>query len=307
MKPAARQTRAFLMDLFERHGFYPRHDLGQNFLIDLNLLDVIVKAAELSRDDVVLEVGAGTGGLTTHMAVEAGHVVSVEYDNNMFKLVSEHAGVFPNVTLLNCDALRNKNHLANDVLAEIQKQLAAEPNRSLKFVANLPYNIATPLISNLIATELPWTKIVVMVQLELAERMAASPHIANYNGLSVWVQSQADVKIIRRIPPTVFWPRPDVNSAIISITARPDLRGLIKDRKFFQNYIRMVFTQRRKLLRKVTVGVLGNDLSKVEIDAAFEAEGLTLTTRAEELFPAQLVSLSNRLRDAILRRDESGG
>lgn len=307
MKPAARQTRAFLMDLFERHGFYPRHDLGQNFLIDLNLLDVIVREARLSRDDVVLEVGAGTGGLTTHMAVEAGHVVSVEYDRNMFGLASEHAGVFPNVTLMNCDALRNKNHLATEVLAEVQKQLDAEPGRSLKMVANLPYNIATPLVSNLIATELPWSKIVVMVQLELAERMAAGPHIANYNGLSVWIQSQADVKIVRRIPPTVFWPRPDVNSAIISITPVPERRALINDRKFFQNYIRMVFTQRRKMLRKVTVGVLGNDLTKAQVDEAFEAEGLTQTTRAEELTPPQLVSLSNRLRDAILRRDESGG
>lgn len=307
MKPAARQTRAFLMDLFEKHGFYPRHDLGQNFLIDLNILDVIVREAAFTRDDVVLEVGAGTGGLTSHMAVEAGHIVSVEYDRNMFGLATEHAGVFPNVTLLNCDALRNKNHLANEVLAEIQKQLDVDPNRSLKFVANLPYNIATPLISNLIATELPWTKIVVMVQLELAERMAAGPHISNYNGLSVWIQSQADVKIVRRIPPTVFWPRPDVNSAIISITPVPERRAQIKDRKFFQNYVRMVFTQRRKMLRKVTVGVLGNDLSKTAIDAVFEAEGLTQTTRAEELFPAQLVSLSNRLQDAILRRDESGG
>ena len=172
MKPAVRQTRAFLMDLFEKHGFYPRHDLGQNFLIDLNILDVIVREAALTRDDVVIEVGSGTGGLTTHMAVEAGHVVSVEYDRNMFGLATEHAGVFPNVTLMNCDALRNKNHLATEVLEEVQKQLAVDPSRSLKMVANLPYNIATPLISNLIATDLPWTKIVVMVQLELAERMA---------------------------------------------------------------------------------------------------------------------------------------
>lgn len=306
MKPAVRQTRAFLMDLFEKHGFYPRHDLGQNFLIDLNILDVIVREAALTRDDVVIEVGSGTGGLTTHMAVEAGHVVSVEYDRNMFGLATEHAGVFPNVTLMNCDALRNKNHLATEVLEEVQKQLAVDPSRSLKMVANLPYNIATPLISNLIATDLPWTKIVVMVQLELAERMAALPHISNYNGLSVWVQSQADVKIVRRIPPTVFWPRPDVNSAVISITPVPERRALIKDRKFFQNYVRMVFTQRRKMLRKVTCGVLGNDLTKTQVDEAFEAEGLTQTTRAEELFPAQLVSLSNRLRDAILRRDEGG-
>ena len=304
MKPAARQTRAFLMDLFERHGFYPRHDLGQNFLIDLNILDVIVKEAALTQDDVVLEVGSGTGGLTTHLATEAAHVVSIEYDRNMFGLAQEHAGVFPNVTLLNIDALRNKNHLANELLEEVQKQLDVDPQRGLKFVANLPYNIATPLISNLVATELPWRSIVVMVQLELAERMAAGPHISNYNGLSVWLQAQADVRIVRRIPPTVFWPRPDVNSAIIRIDPVPERRALIKDRKFFLNYIRMVFTQRRKLLRKVTCGVLGQHLSKAEVDAVFEAEGLTLTARAEELEPGKLVSLSNRLQDVILRRDQ---
>ena len=120
---------------------------------------------------------------------------------------------FGNVTLLNCDALRNKNHFADAVLEAIGTQLAVSPRRQLKLVANLPYCIGTPVISNLLASELPWAAMIVTIQLELAERIRAKPGSEHYSALSVWIQSQCHVNILRKLPPTVFWPRPGVDSA----------------------------------------------------------------------------------------------
>jgi 16S rRNA (adenine1518-N6/adenine1519-N6)-dimethyltransferase len=282
------------------HGFNPRGDLGQNFLIDLNIIEFIVEEAELTADDVVLEVGSGTGGMTTFMAVAAGHVVSVEYDNNMYGLAKAQTENFENVTLINTDALKNKNQLAPEVIAEVQKQLDAKPGRRLKLVANLPYNIATPIISNLVATELPWARIVATIQLELAERMISVPRDSKYGSLAAWLQAQAKVKLIKRMPPTIFWPRPKVDSAVVKITPRPELREKIVDRAFYQDFVRRSFQHRRKHLRSVVCGMYRKQTPKATIDAVFAAEGLVTETRAEELEVAQLVSLSNSLKNAIL-------
>jgi 16S rRNA (adenine1518-N6/adenine1519-N6)-dimethyltransferase len=305
MQDAVRQTRSHLMSLFNQHGFNPRGDLGQNFLIDLNILEFIVDEAELSLDDVVLEVGSGTGGMTTFMAVRAGHVVSVEYDINMYRLAAEQSAAFENVTLINADALKNKGRINPDVIAEVQKQLDVSMVRQLKLVANLPYNIATPLISNLVATEIPWNRMVITIQLELGERMAAKPGDSKYGALAAWLQAQCKVKVIKRMPPHVFWPRPKIDSAVVKITPLAEKRALIRDREFYQDFVRRAFSLRRKLLRGVVCGMYRKQISKGVVDAVFEAEGLTPETRAEEMDVAQLVSLSNALKDAILR-DQSG-
>ncbi|HLQ46713.1 MAG TPA: rRNA adenine N-6-methyltransferase family protein, partial [Planctomycetaceae bacterium] len=175
MSLADRQTRTHLMRLFERHGFSPRADLGQNFLIDLNIIDFVVLEAEIGRNDVILEVGTGTGGLTTSLARDSAAVVSVEYDSRMYALAQEVLSFSPNVTLINADALKNKNHLNPQVMSVVEQKLAESPDRRLKLVANLPYNVATPVISNLVATDLPWERMVVTIQLELALRMTAQP------------------------------------------------------------------------------------------------------------------------------------
>lgn len=295
MKQAERQTRSHLMSLFERHGFHPRGDLGQNFLIDLNLLEFIVSQAELTGDDVVLEIGAGTGGLTTHLAEQAGSIISVEYDRNVHQLAAAAVDGFPNVTLLCCDALKNKNRFAPQVLEEIERELASGPGRSLKLVANLPYNIATPVVSNLVRTDLPWSRMVVTIQLELAERMRARPRTSAYGSLAVWLQSQTRVRILRRLPPNVFWPRPRVNSAIISITPDAARRARIRDRSFFHDYLRRLFQQRRKTLRSVLCGMYSRQMPKPEVDRLLADAGFTDRARAEELTVADHVRLANRL------------
>lgn len=287
------------MQRFEAGGFHPRTDLGQNFLIDLNILGYIVDQAELGQDDVVLEVGAGTGGMTAFLAQQAGAVVSVEIDKRIFSLTQEAVAGFQNVTLFNCDALANKNNFNSEVLAAIQKELAVDPRRRLKLVANLPYSVATPIVSNLVASELPWTTMVITIQYELGDRMRSKPGTGDYSALSVWLQSQCAVKIMKKLGPTVFWPRPGVDSAVVRLIAEPERRAEIVDREFFHDFIRRLFTQRRKHLRSVLVGMYRQQLEKNQIDAALQPFQFKEGVRAEELDVATLVKISNAIRQVV--------
>ncbi|MDB5343052.1 MAG: ribosomal small subunit methyltransferase [Schlesneria sp.] len=300
MNSPLRQTRSHLIALFQQEGLHPRGDLGQNFLIDLNLLESIVAEADLSADDVVLEIGAGTGGLTTFLAAEAGAVVSVEYDPNMYRLASEAVSRLPDVTLLNCDALKSKHQLNPLIITEVDRELAAEPGRRLKLVANLPYHVGTPIIANLLALDYPLDRMVVTIQYELAQRLCAKPHTSDYSALSVFMQAQCRIKIIHKLGPSVFWPRPEVDSAIVRIDPDPDMRTKIVDRHAMQIFLRDLFTQRRKLLRGVLAQNYKGRLTKPVIDAILAELQLPAAARAEELEVDQLVALSNRLQRAIV-------
>ncbi|HUG91113.1 MAG TPA: 16S rRNA (adenine(1518)-N(6)/adenine(1519)-N(6))-dimethyltransferase RsmA [Planctomycetaceae bacterium] len=299
MRDAQRQTRSHLMELFERHGFHPRTDLGQNFLIDLNLVEFIIRQADLGPRDVALEIGAGTGGMTTFLARQAGAVVSVEYDRNMHALAEEAVAGLENVTLLRTDALQNKNRFARPVLEALAAKLSDGAGRRLKLVANLPYSIATPVVSNLVATDLPWERMVVTIQLELAERMAAEPGSAHYGALSAWLQTQCRVTLLKRLKPTVFWPRPRVNSAIVRIVPDAAGREAITDRPFFQDFVRRLFQKRRKLMRGVLAGMYRKQLGKPEIDALLDEAGLGEQVRAEKLDPGTLRNFANRLYNSL--------
>lgn len=305
MNDTERQTRSYLMDLFKRHGFNPRNEFGQNFLIDGNLVEYIASQGRLTKKDVVLEIGTGTGGLTGFLADKAGHVVSVEIDRNMYGLASSVLQDRDNVTLLNMDALRNKNNFDEKVLETIQTLLDEEPERRLKLVANLPYNVATPIVSNLVATDLPWSSIVVTIQLELGQRMAAKPGQSTYGALSVWLQSQARVRILKRVQPTVFWPRPKVVSAIVQLSPAPEWRKRIDNREFFHDFLRRLFQQRRKLLRGVVASMYRKQLGKPEIDAMLAELKIPEQERAERLKVPQLVKLANLLHAAI--SEKAGG
>ena len=165
----------------------------------------------------MLEVGTGTGALTSAISCDAGRVITVEYDRRVHEIAKELLQSRSNVTLLNCDVLKNKNRFNPDVLEAVTSALDASPSdrpKSLKLVANLPYNVATPVMSNLVATDLPWTRMVVTIQYELAERMAAAPGSSQYSALSVWLQAQTKVTLLKKLGPNVFWPRPQVDSAI---------------------------------------------------------------------------------------------
>ena len=272
-----------MRNLIEERGIRPKNKRGQNFLIDLNLLDLIVRAAELSRDDLALEVGSGTGSLTSLLARHAGAVVSVEVDPAFCALTAETVAGRDNVTLIHADVLKNKNELNPEVLSAVEAVRRQRGCRYVKLVANLPYVVATPVIANLLLAEPDLERMVVTVQWEIAERLGARPGTKDYGALAVLVQSLAEVTLVRRLGPSVFWPRPEVESAIVRI--RPDAakRTQVGDVHRFRNFLRDLYTHRRKNLRGALVAVPSLDLEKAEVDRRLAGLGLEGTTRAEDL------------------------
>jgi 16S rRNA (adenine1518-N6/adenine1519-N6)-dimethyltransferase len=296
--PMPRQTKTFLRDRFREMGIRPATRHGQNFLIDLNLHRVIVDAAELTPDDVVLEVGTGTGALTTLMAESAAAVVTVEIDRHLFELASEELIDLSNVTMLCLDVLHNKNQFDDRVMDAVGRALAAEPGRRLKLVANLPYNIATPVLSNLLlATHVPHSMIAT-IQKELADRITARPSTKDYSALSVWIQSQCTAEIVRLLPPSVFWPVPKVSSAIIRLVVDPERRAAIPDLRYFHQIVKALFLHRRKFLRANVLSAMKLHLDKDQVDAILAALNFAPDTRTEQLDVPTLLSLAERLRAA---------
>jgi 16S rRNA (adenine1518-N6/adenine1519-N6)-dimethyltransferase len=295
----ARQTQNYLRDLFARKGIAPRHRFGQNFLIDLNLHELIVNTAEVGPGDVILEVGPGAGALTTLMATRGATVVAVDIDPMMADLTREATAGLPNVRVINADALASKNTLNPVLLASVRSGLAVAPDRKFKLVANLPYNVATPIITNLLVhpdPQLRPERLVVTIQLELAERMMAPPQSENHGALSVIVQALADTTLVRTLPPSVFWPRPKVDSAVILIQPNAEKKALIPDLPWFHSVVRRVFLHRRKHLRGVLHAMGGGNWSKPEVDAMLESLGLDGQLRAETMNVEEWISLAEALK-----------
>jgi 16S rRNA (adenine1518-N6/adenine1519-N6)-dimethyltransferase len=293
-----RQTKTFLLERFREMGIRPATRHGQNFLIDLNLVQLIIDSAELTSDDVVLEVGTGTGSLTALMAAQAAAVVTVEIDAHLYELASEQLIDLPNVAMLQLDALRNKNNLDDRVMDAIGEHLAAAPGRRLKLVANLPYNIATPIISNLLLARHVPHSMIVTIQKELAERITAQPSTKDYSALSVWIQSQATAEIVRALPPSVFWPAPKVSSAILRIVVDPVRRAQIGDLQYFHQITKALFLHRRKFLRANVLAAMKNHLDKEQVDALLEEMTFTPDTRTEQLDVPTLIKLADKIRAA---------
>jgi len=296
-----RQTQSYLRSLFTQQGIAPRRSLGQNFLIDLNLHDLIVKTAEVAPGDVILEIGTGAGALTALMAGLGATIVAAEIDPAMAKLTGEVVAGLSNVRILNADALKTKNLLNPELLDNVRSALAASKamggNGAFKLVANLPYNVATPVISNLLVhPELCPSKIVVTIQRELADRMAADPTEPDYGALSVTVQALADVEIVRVLPPSVFWPRPKVDSAIVSITPNEAKRAEVGDIPWFHQVVRRTFLHRRKNLRHVLAGIWKGSWDKAEVGELLESLGFEGQLRAEALNVEEFVSIANALK-----------
>ena len=286
-----KQTVSFLRGRFQEIGFRPHAKHGQNFLIDLNLLDLIVRAADIQSSDVVLEVGTGTGSLTSRLAERAGAVVTVEIDERLGQMALEQLSDADNVTLLQMDALRNKNNLSAAVIETLQKEVARIDQASVKLVANLPYSVATPIISNLLNCEIVPASMTVTIQKELADRIVAVPRTKDYGSLSVWVQSQCYAAIVRELAPSVFWPRPKVNSAIVQIVLDPHRRRQIGDLSCFHEFVRGIFLHRRKFLRSSLLSSQ-KQLSKPDVDAIMQQLQLGPESRAEELTVERMLELS---------------
>jgi 16S rRNA (adenine1518-N6/adenine1519-N6)-dimethyltransferase len=291
----ANQTQSFLMKRFAEVGIHPKTRHGQNFLVDLNLLRLLAESAQLTPDDVVLEIGTGTGSLTGLIAPQVAAVVTVEVDAQMQILAGEELIDQLNVTLLAQDALRNKNHISPAVMDAVRSELAKAPGRQFKLAANLPYNIATPIISNLLLEDPTPVTMTVTIQKELADRIMARPSTKDYGALSVWVQSQCEVELVRILPPQVFWPRPKVHSAILHMRFCPAKRKAVTNIEFFHDCVRALFFHRRKFLRSVVVAAFKSRLTKPEVDEVMAGLGFSETTRAEELDVPTMIALCEAL------------
>lgn len=290
--PDRGQTQSYLRELLAERGLHPRASLGQCFLVDLNLLDLLVASGELNDRDFVLEIGAGTGSLTRRLAAAAGHVLAVEIDSHFHTLAQETVQDCANVTLLREDVLENKNTLNPAVIAAIERLAPAESPACRKLVANLPYNVATPLISLLLMSPIEWERFVVTVQKEVADRIVARPGTKDYGSLSVIAQAVAEVSVLRELPPSVFWPRPNVSSAIIRVDPSPARRAAAGDLKSLHHLVRGVMLHRRKNLRGALDGAL-SDASKSEIDRFLSEHGFDPLCRAEALSVNQFIRLAS--------------
>lgn len=299
--PTPRQTLSYIRHLLQSRGLMPKNKMGQNFLIDLNLLEFIVQTAELDRQDAVLEVGTGTGSLTVRLSDKAGAIVSVELDPAFHKMATELVGWLSNVTFLHADILERKNELNPGVIAEWHRRFTEAGCTRRKLVANLPYAVATPVIGNLLITDIPIERMVVMVQWELAERMIASPGTKDYSSLSVLVQSLAEVKIIRRLAPTTFWPQPKVDSAIVLIKPDPAKRKQVGNPVRYRAFLRDLYTHRRKNLRQALSGWPSGRRDKKEVDARLAALGFDGSLRAETLDLTQHRILAEAFQDFVDR------
>ncbi len=287
------------MQRFREMGIQPATRHGQNFLIDLNLQQLIVDAAELTPEDVVLEVGTGTGALTALMAERAAAVVTVEIDGHLFELASELLLDRPNVTMLKQDVLKNKNHFHPGVMDALGEKLAELPGCRLKLVANLPYNIATPILSNLLSCEHVPHSMVATIQKELGDRIVAQPNSKDYGALSAWIQCQAEAEIVRIMPPTVFWPAPKVDSAIVRIVVDQERRAAIPDLRFFHQFVKTIFIHRRKFLRANVVAALKKHLSKEEVDQILAEMEFRPDARTEQLDVPTLLKLTELVRARV--------
>lgn len=291
-----RQTRSYLIELMEATGLRPRRQLGQNFLIDLNLLGLLVEAAALEPDDVVLEVGAGTGGLTARLAERAARVVSVEIDPGFFALAQRETSRFSNVELIHTDILAGKNKLRPEVTQAVATALAAAGQDHYHLVANLPYDVAASVVGNLLVDDLPIRSLVFTVQLEMAQRITSEPGSKDYGPLSVLVQRLGAAAWIRTLPPEAFWPRPKVHSAILRIDVDPARRTDLADVRAMHRFVRDLFLHRRKNLRAAIASIPGYKRLKPALDEVLAGLGLAPDDRAERLGHEQLHTLHQKLK-----------
>lgn len=272
------------IEIIQKYQFAFQKKFGQNFLIDQHVLEKIIRAAGVEKDDMVLEIGPGIGTMTQYLAENAGKVVAVEIDKNLIPILKETLAGYDNVTVIN-----------EDILKLDIKALAQEYNqgRPIKVVANLPYYITTPIIMGLFESGVPIDNITVMVQKEVADRMQAGPGTKDYGALSLAVQYYAEPYIAANVPPNCFIPRPNVGSAVIRLTRHDKPPVETADPSLMFDLIRASFNQRRKTLQNGLNNAQNLNFTKEQIGAAIESMGLPATVRGEALTLEQFAGLAN--------------
>jgi 16S rRNA (adenine1518-N6/adenine1519-N6)-dimethyltransferase len=290
-----------LRQFLAERGITVDRKLGQHFLTDRNMLRWIAEQAELAPKDVVLEIGTGTGLLTNELARRAGVVVTVDMDAAMFALSRELLRDFKNVRQHHADILEKRDKLNPAVLADVRDAMGSIPGALFKVVSNIPYGISSPVIIDLVSGDLPYERIVLTIQLEVAERLVAPSGSKDYGFLSVVTQYHSETKILRQLPPQVFWPQPKVNSAVVKLTPRAE-KPPLKDYATFRAVARAIFDYRRKnFLNALALSEIGK-IGKTRIKDAIEKSGLDPLCRGESLTVAQICALANFLSASDSRR-----
>lgn len=274
------------IEIIQKHGFMFQKKFGQNFLIDTRVLEKIVAAAGVTKDDCVLEIGPGIGTLTQYLAEAAGRVIAVEIDRNLIPILEETLAEHENVTVINQDILKTDIKGLAD---------AYHGGRPLKVVANLPYYITTPIVMSLLEGEDLVDSITVMVQKEVAERMMEGPGSKEYGALSLAVQYYARPEVVANVPPNCFIPRPNVGSAVICLTKHETPPVQVKDPKKMFQLIRASFNQRRKTLPNGIGNAPELPYTREQAAAALEKMGLSPAVRGEALSLSQFAELADLL------------
>lgn len=274
--------------VLQKYGFHFQKKFGQNFLIDSNILDKIIRAADVNQDDCVLEIGPGIGTMTQYLCEHAREVVAVEIDKKLIPILEQDTlSAYKNVSIINEDILKV------DINAIVQEKNNEKP---IKVVANLPYYITTPIIMGLFESGVPLESITIMVQKEVAERMQVGPGTKDYGALSLAVQYYAKPEVMLTVPAGCFMPRPNVDSSVIKLMRYEKPYVPVSDEKWMFDIIRASFNQRRKTL----VNGLGNapelNLTKENVLSALEKMGLSPTVRGEALTLEQFAALADILR-----------
>ena len=276
------------IEILQSNQFQFLKKYGQNFLIDLHVLDKILASAQIGPEDVCVEIGPGIGGLTQALAERADRVIAVEIDKRLIPILSANLDRYPNVHILNEDFLKL------DLSAYLD---AAGIRRPVKVIANLPYYITTPIIMGLLEGSAPLHSITVMVQEEVARRMQAGPGTKDYGALSLAVQYYSKPEIVAMVPPNCFIPRPNVGSAVIRLERAPAPPAAVRDERLLFRIIRASFGQRRKTMVNSLSNSQELSFSKEQVSAALRDLGFDERIRGEALTLVQFIEVSNRLAE----------
>ena len=275
------------IEILKKYDFMFQKRFGQNFLIDTHVLDKIIKSAEITKEDLVLEIGPGIGTMTQYLCENAREVIAVEIDKNLIPILeNDTLAEYDNVTVINEDILKL------DLNALVKERNGGQ---RIKVVANLPYYITTPIIMGLFEQHVPLKSITIMVQKEVADRMQVGPGTKDYGALSLAVQYYAEPKIVANVPPNCFIPRPNVGSAVIRLTRYEEPPVKVDDEHKMFALIRASFNQRRKTLVNGLGNAAGLSVTKEQVVEALEKMELSPTIRGEALTLEQFARLSNLL------------
>ncbi|KPH75780.1 MULTISPECIES: 16S rRNA (adenine(1518)-N(6)/adenine(1519)-N(6))-dimethyltransferase RsmA [Bacillaceae] len=278
-------------EILNKYKFTFKKSLGQNFLVDVNILQNIVKHAGIDKDSGAIEIGPGIGALTEQLAIHADKVVAFEIDQRLLPILKDTLGDYSNINLIHQDILE-----AN-VKEIIEENFA--PDQKVHVVANLPYYITTPILMKLIQDKLPVSSITVMIQKEVAERMAAEPNTKSYGSLTIALQYYTEAEVVMVVPKTVFMPQPNVDSAILKLNLREKPPVHVQDEDFFFDIIKASFAQRRKTLQNNLKSFFKDKYDKDMITDILLQSGIDFKRRGESLSIEEFAHLANTFTNAL--------